>query len=649
MIKQSVGNNSDNTSVRMPDTIDTKSQQFFEQLLANSFDCTVLIDKNGIQRYVSNAVTQMLGYTPEELTNIPVIEEMLHPDDIASVQEAFTQIIQSEAGIIQYRHRHKNGNWVWLESRAINRLNNTIIQGIVITTRDITERKRVEEALRLQESYLSTIIENQPGLVWLKDKDCKFLAVNRAFAISCGLGNPEIIVGKSDFDIWPKELADKYRTDDISVMTDDQPKIVEELIFDKGEKRWFETFKTPVKDIKSEIIGTTGYARDITARKQAEDERINLDRQLNQMQKLESLGILAGGIAHDFNNMLGGIFGYIDLAIQTSTENLVTNYLSKALSPIDRARDLTRQLLTFAKGGAPVKSLEHLEPFIEEAVKFALSGSNVSARFSFTEGLWQCEIDKNQIGQVIDNIVINAVQAMPDGGSIEIYAENVTFTQNQHIALQAGNFVKISIEDHGIGIPKEVIAKIFDPFFTTKHKGHGLGLATSYSIIKRHDGIITVISEPGIGSTFSFFLPALPGVAAKTTTNYNTRHIGSGTFLIMDDEEVIRLTAGSMLESMGYTVKYAQDGNEAVHFFKSEFVMNKKIAGALFDLTIPGGLGGKDAIAQIRIFDKNTPVYVSSGYGDDPVMADPEEYGFTDSIRKPFVLIELAKLLNRNS
>jgi PAS domain S-box-containing protein len=382
-------------------------------------------------------------------------------------------------------------------------------------------------------------------------------------------------------------------------------------------------------------------------RKQSEEEHEKYEEQLRQNQKLESLGVLAGGIAHDFNNLMSGIFGYIDMAIEESKDAKVTHALTKAVNTIDRARDLTQQLLTFAKGGAPIKKIDNLFPFIQETAQFALSGSTVSCHFDIQPGLWQCNFDKNQIGQVIDNIVINAQQAMPDGGTIEISARNISFVEKEHISLSAGNYVKTSIKDNGIGIPKKILPRIFDPFYTTKPKGHGLGLATCYSIVNRHGGCIEVESEPGQGSTFHVFLPASQEFVSSAIAKSATKHKGSGTFLVMDDEEMVREPAGYMLESLGYTVVFKDNGKDAINFFTAETKANRKIVGMIFDMTIPGGMGGLEAVANIRKINKEIPVFVSSGYAHDTVMNNPTEFGFTASICKPFSKAELAKMLNK--
>jgi len=387
--------------------------------------------------------------------------------------------------------------------------------------------------------------------------------------------------------------------------------------------------------------------RDITERKQAEEEHLKYENQLQLNSKLESLGVLAGGIAHDFNNLMGGIFGYIDMASEESKEAKVTSYLSKAMNTIDRARALTLQLLTFAKGGAPIQQIGNLFPFVQETVQFALSGANVSCHVDVPQDLWACNFDKNQIGQVIDNLIINAQQAMPVGGTIELTARNITLAEKEHPMLANGNYVKISVKDTGVGIPQELISKIFDPFFTTKAKGHGLGLATCYSIVKRHDGCIDVESEPGKGSTFKVYLPATTESASSEIKKTDKTHKGSGTFLIMDDEEVMRDTIGDMLETLGYSVVSKENGKDAIDFFATETKANRKISGIIFDLTIPGGMGGKAAIEEIRKLNKDIPAFVASGYADDPVMKKPTEHGFTASICKPFRKSELSEMLNK--
>jgi CheY-like chemotaxis protein len=336
----------------------------------------------------------------------------------------------------------------------------------------------------------------------------------------------------------------------------------------------------------------------------------------------------------------------MDLARSVSKDSRIIEYFETMLATMNRAKALTLQLLTFAKGGSPVQKTMPLIPFIQETAQFALSGSNISCRFSSAGNLWPCNIDKEQIAQVIDNIVINAQQAMPDGGAIEISAINISLGEREHPMLSKGDYIKVSIKDSGIGIPKEIMPRIFDPFYTTKLKGHGLGLATCYSIISRHGGCIHVESEPGKGSTFHVYLPAsLETVVANVAPV--SKHKGSGTIIVMDDEEVVRDTFRQMLEMLGYTVVCKNDGKEAINFFINETKAGRRFSAMIFDLTIAGGMGGMEAVAEIRKLNKNIPIFVASGYSDNSVIKKPIEYGFTASISKPFTIAALSEMLNK--
>ena len=323
-------------------------------------------------------------------------------------------------------------------------------------------------------------------------------------------------------------------------------------------------------------------------------------------------------------------------------------YLAKVILTIDRARGLTRQLLTFAKGGAPAQTVMSLIPLIRETSQFALSGSNVSCQYNVAQDLWRCLIDKDQICQVIDNIVINALQAMPTGGKIEISARNISIGDQGLPPLLKGNYVKVSINDHGVGMSKTVLSKIFDPFFTTKQNGHGLGLATCYSIVNHHRGTIDATSVLEEGSMFNIYLPASTDALCFTEERAEVRHNGSGMILVMDDEEILRETIRDMLVSFGYTVECKGNGENALGFLSAEMTAHRTIVAIVCDLTIPGRMGGKEAIGEIRKLCSTVPVFAVSGYAEDPVMVNPREYGFSASIGKPFLKVELAKMLNKH-
>jgi two-component system, cell cycle sensor histidine kinase and response regulator CckA len=512
---------------------------------------------------------------------------------------------------------------------------------IVAVFENITERKQSEEALRESEERFRKIFDSASLGIVICPPSFIYEKANPAF---CRM------MGYSAEELKTLTFVEITHPDNIKQDLENVKKVGRgEIPFYQTEKRyirkngetlWGALTVSSIRDDRGEVRYYLSMVNDITERKRMEEE-------IQRSQKLESLGVLAGGIAHDFNNLMGGIFGYIDIASEETKEDKVAGYLAKALTTIDRARGLTQQLLTFAKGGAPVRKIDQLFPFTRETALFALSGSNVSCRFDVPEDLWPGNFDRNQIGQVIDNIIINAQQAMPGGGEIAVTARNVSLKHERHPGMPPGDYVRISIKDAGIGIPEEILPRIFDPFFTTKTKGHGLGLATCYSIVNRHGGCIEVESEPGKGSTFHVYLPAADQKVAPSAKEEAVRHIGSGTIVVMDDEEVIRETVGSMLASFGYAVVCKENGRDAIDFFVSGIKANRKIAGMILDLTVPGGMGGKDAIAEIRNHCSKTPVFVASGYAEDPVMANPKAYGFTASICKPFRKADLAAMLHK--
>jgi len=363
--------------------------------------------------------------------------------------------------------------------------------------------------------------------------------------------------------------------------------------------------------------------------------------------KMEAIGTLAGGIAHDFNNILTGILGNIGMAKRKVKENGETwERLDEAEKAIVKAKDLSQQLLTFSKGGSPNKKVLSIRRLLHDSATFVLRGSKVKPEFTFPADLWAIEADEGQIHQVISNIVINADQAMPHGKVLNIAAKNVVIEEN-HFPLPAGNFVEMSFKDTGIGIPQEHLTRIFDPFFTTKQKGSGLGLSSAYSIVKNHGGWITVTSQLGIGSTFFVYLPASDKQAMEETpVAVEKMPHGTGKILVMDDDETIRHMLKTMLTLGGYSVELTQDGKEAIAQYVQAREANKPFDAVIMDLTVPGGMGGKDSIAKLLDIDPNAKVIVSSGYSTDPVMNDFKKYGFSAAVTKPYTIGELEKTLH---
>ncbi len=367
-------------------------------------------------------------------------------------------------------------------------------------------------------------------------------------------------------------------------------------------------------------------------------DRRNMEEDLLKAKKLESVGLLAGGIAHDFNNLLVGILSNIELAkMKTITDSSAYERLTEAEQAAYRAKELTLQFLTFAKGGTPVKSVLALGDLVRETVRLSLRGSKVKPAFIIPEDLWPIEADEGQLSQVINNVVLNADQAMPDGGTITIVCENVILGPSKIISLKEGKYVKIRIEDHGTGIAREHLSKIFDPYFKTTRRGSGLGLSTAYSIIKKHDGMIVAESELGKGSRLQIYLPASEKQFKKPADEaVSAPARGQGRILIMDDDEIVQDSCRAILQELGYEVELACDGAEAIEAYRKAKEDGKPFNAVIIDLTIPGGLGGKETIRRLLEFDPAARAIVSSGYSNDPVIARYADFGFKGVVTKPY-------------
>lgn len=411
------------------------------------------------------------------------------------------------------------------------------------------------------------------------------------------------------------------------------------LISRDGTERIIADSGAPIRDKHSDIIGVVLVFRDIT-------EQQHMLKEVLKAEKLESVGILAGGIAHDFNNILTAVLGNLSLAkMYAKSGSTLFERLSEAESASMRARDLTQQLLTFSKGGMPVKKTASIQELLQEWVQFALRGSNVKSEFRIQDDLWHADIDQGQVSQVVHNLVINADQAMPNGGRIHVSAENHTEIDGRALSLALGRYVKISVTDEGVGISPEHLEKIFDPYFTTKKKGTGLGLATSYATTRRHGGHIAVDSEVGIGTTFSMYLPASDNCPERPHQSSCAIQEGRGRILVMDDEPSIRDVASQMLLSLGYEVSTSKDGSEAINLYKRSKDGGEPFDAVIMDLTVPGGMGGKEAIGRLRDLDPQIKAIASSGYCNDPIMGDFREYGFAGVLAKPYSATEMNEVL----
>src|SRR5712691_4439686 len=376
-------------------------------------------------------------------------------------------------------------------------------------------------------------------------------------------------------------------------------------------------------------------------------ERQRMEEELLKARKIKSVGVLAAGIAHDFNNLLAGILCYVSLAkVVAQTDATMVAYLSEAEQACQRATALTQQLLTFAKGGAPVRYTVAIVELLKESVGFALRGANIRGDIQIAADLWPVDVDAGQINQVINNIVLNAVQAMPGGGTIEVRAENIVFEVGVPFPLREGQYVKITVQDYGYGIPKEVLSNIFDPYFTTKAEGSGLGLTTAYAIVTKHDGYITVTSEVGLGTAVVIYLPASQQALVSAQIYPHLPLSGSGRILVMDDEEMIRGLLRALLETLGYSVECVQDGAEAVAVYQRAQAAGQPFATVILDYTMPGGMGGLETLSRLRAIDPQVKALISSGYANNPVMADWAYYGFSGVVAKPYTMAQLQEVMH---
>ncbi len=519
-------------------------------------------------------------------------------------------------------------------------------QGLVVIGRDITERKRMEDALRKEKEQLSTTLQSITDGVISATPDGKVLLMNRV---------AEKLTG------WSYSLAqNKLISDIFNILDENTGKPCEYpikrmeashdsaewmepcvLLSKDGTEHLIALSVAPIRGEKEKIRGVIVAFRDITEKRRMEQELIKAE-------KLESLGLLAGGIAHDFNNILTGIMGNISLAkMEIDPDKELFEILTEAENASLRAKDLTRQLLTFSKGGAPIRKATSIRDLIRDTARFALRGSNISFEFHSSRDLWPADVDEGQISQVLNNLIINAKHAMPSGGTIWISVENIVVEESMNLPVTDGRYVKISIKDEGMGIPKEHLTKIFDPYFTTKQQGSGLGLASVYSIIKRHNGYIGVESELGKGTKFTLYLPTAEKLPEEGVAKIERSERGRGRILVMDDEKVIREVISRMLGRLGYEPHVTKNGEEALEVYQDALEKNELFDLVILDLTIPGGMGGKETLQELRKLNPDVVAIVSSGYSTDAVMAEYRSFGFAGLVTKPFNMRELGETVQK--
>jgi len=509
----------------------------------------------------------------------------------------------------------------------------------------MAELRKSEAALAAEKERLAvTLYSIGDGVITTDTAGC-VLSLNKVAEQLTGwrqldaLGKPLAdlfkIVEESSREPAPSPLETALKTGEICGLI--RPAL---LIARDGTERVISDSAAPIRNRDGGIVGAVVVFRDVTAKQKTEAE-------LLKESKLESVGLLAGGIAHDFNNILQGIIGNLSLArMNSQSPEKILDRLAAMEKSALRAKDLTQQLVMFARGGAPIRKRVQLNDSIKDAAILALAGTNVTCEFSLETELWPAEVDDGQFRQVINNIVLNAGLAMPDGGKIEVLSENVEFSAGSLPPLGAGRYVKISIKDHGAGIRPEHVPRIFDPYFTTRKHARGLGLASAYSVIRKHDGQINVETQVGQGSTFRIYLPAtVKPVDVPLPDGDQKRFFGRGRILVMDDEADILMLVREMLELTGYEVEVATDGVEALKRYQAAKSANIPFSVVIMDLTVPQGMGGKEAIRRLKELDPDAKAIVSSGYSYDPVMASYREFGFCGVIPKPYIMEELSRVI----
>ncbi len=618
--------------------IQRETEARYRMLFEQSPDGILIIDTEGRIIEFNDAAHLQLGYTRQEFERLSISD--IDPDQgPEEIRQSVREVLQGGRAAFEVRHRTKQGTIrdVQVITQALVLADRTVLHTI---WRDITERRRMEEMLRESENFLHTIIETEPECVKLVGPDGTLLMMNRAGLAMIEADSLDQVKGTSVYRLVSPEYLDAFKDLGKSVFEGRGGTLEFEMVGLKGRHLFLETHAVPLKSEKGEVIAQLGITRDVAERKKMEAEIL-------RTQKTESVGLLAGGIAHDFNNLLTAIIGNISLAKAfVDPADKIHKRLTEAEKASFRARDLTQQLLTFSKGGTPIKKVVSLEEIIRDAAGFALRGSNVMSDIVVPSDLWPAEVDEGQISQVIHNLVINADQAMPQGGVVRVMCRNVPGPE-KGLPLKEGKYVELTIEDQGTGIPKEHLPKIFDPYFTTKQKGSGLGLAAAYSIIRRHGGYITVESELGAGTAFHVYLPASDAAMPEKAEGEEGVVPGCGRVLLMDDEETVRKVTGAMLASLGYDVEYAEHGEEAIVRVKQAMEAGRPFDALIIDLTIPGGMGGKDVISKLREMDPAVRAIVSSGYSNDPVMADFRSYGFDAVLAKPYEIRALSETVRR--
>ncbi|MCX8123304.1 MAG: PAS domain S-box protein [Spirochaetes bacterium] len=646
----------------------TSEEKFFKAFHSSPIPMTINTFKDGVYREVNEAACDTFGYPLHEVIGRSILELNVFAD--RDELEKYVKELQENKRVKDFAvtFRTKNGllkNCIINSDVYMASGEKLVISSIIDVTqikrsaqiiyeqyrelqqvnRDLTKTKEELTLKNIQlhneKERLNRILESINDAVIVTDNEGKIIVVNKA---TCTILQKEIesLIGQKAFNILDLDCKQPVEVnfDDILQKLQKSSITNECTLFVNHVSYNIELHILPLKDHTGNISGAVIVIRDITQKKKMEEH-------IAQTTKLESIGLLAAGIAHDFNNILTSIVGNLSIIknkINHSAE-FYTN-IQEAENASFRAKELTQQLLTFAKGGTPVKKITQIHNLIKETATFVLRGSAIKCNFFIDDDLWHVEADEGQISQVIQNIVINAREAMEDKGVLNIYASNVKDDDPILSIIGKEKFIRISIQDNGPGINNESIEKIFDPYYTTKPHGTGLGLTVVYSIIKQHGGFIFVDSQLNKGTRFDIYLKATDKQIAHIENQLESTLIsGKGKILVLEDDENIQFILKAMLQELGYEVDIANDGDEAYSKYLASRTNQQPYTFAIMDLTVPGKKGGKDTIALIRQIDNEFKVIVSSGYSNDPVMSNYREYGFNGILPKPYRFEDLKQII----
>lgn len=619
---------------------DLQEQVHFLQELIDAIPSPIFF-KNTSGAYLgcNKAFEEFLGLKKHEIVGKTAYD--ISPRELADVYHASDAHLLMSGGVHVYESSVQAANGTIQEvifTKAVFTRKDGTPGGIVGVILDITERKRVENALRESEDRFRRTFDQSPIGAAIVSLEYRFLRVNSEWCRVTGYSEQELLALRLSDISHPEDLESDLRMKTRLIAGEiDTFQMDKRYVRKDGRIIWARLSVCLMKDGSGQPLYFLPMMEDVTERKKLEEEVL-------KSRKLESLGVLAGGIAHDFNNLLTGILGNISLAkMYSEPDGKICRRLVEAEKATERARDLTLQLLTFSKGGTPVRKICSIRQIIMDSAIFALTGSNVRCAFEIPDDILPVEVDGGQISQVIHNLIINAAQAMPEGGDVRVSAENVAGCPGK--VQTRGRWVKISLEDQGTGIPEEHLQRIFDPYFTTKPKGSGLGLATVYSIIRNHGGHIEVESTVGHGTTFHLYLPASATSHPSEGQREPSIVPGSGRVLVMDDEEIVREVASELLSALGYSVEVCCDGVQMLNLYRKAKEQGDAFAVVIMDLTIPGRMGGKEAMSHLLEFDPEALGIVSSGYNNDPILASYRDFGFSGVVAKPFTVQELAEVL----